>query len=109
VSEKANKMVGENAFKAQSQDEYLAKYNALCQRYDSCKKKVDELNAEKAKNAIKAQEISDFRKTVESHGEAITEWDQSIWNAALEEALVHSDSTIEFRFYSGVSVTEKII
>lgn len=29
--------------------------------------------------------------------------------AALEEALVHSDGTIEFRFYSGVSVTEKII
>lgn len=109
VSEKANKMVGENAFKAQSQDEYLAKYNALCQRYDSCKKKVDELNEEKVKNAIKAQEIADFRKTVESHGEAITEWDQSIWNAALEEALVHSDNTIEFRFYSGVSFIEKII
>jgi predicted nuclease with TOPRIM domain len=109
VSEKANKMVSENAFKAQSQDEYAVRYNSLCQRYDSCKKKADELNAEKVKNAIKAQEIADFRKAVESHDEPIAAWDQSIWNAAVDEALVHSDNTIEFRFYSGVSVIEKII
>lgn len=109
VSEKANKMVSENALRAQSQDDYAAKYNALCQRYDSCKKKVDGLNAEKAKNSIKSQEIADFRKAIESHGDGISEWDQSLWNAALDEAIVHSDGTIEFRFYAGVSVTEKII
>lgn len=62
----------------------------------------------KKKRAVKAQSIIDFRDSLEKQTEDITEWNQSLWNSSVDEALVHTNNTIEFKFYSGISVVEDI-
>ena len=108
VSEKANKMVTENASKVQSQEEYAKKYNALCERYDSYKKKIDDLTNEKTKRAVKVQSIIGFKDNLQKQNEDIKEWDRALWNSSIDEALVHADGTIEFKFYNGMSIIEEI-
>lgn len=108
VSEKANRMVEDNASKAQSQEEYARKYNALCERYDSYKKKINDLTNEKTKRAVKVQSTIDFKNNLEKQTEDIKEWNQDLWNSSIDEAFVHTNRTIEFKFYSGILVVEDI-
>lgn len=44
-----NRMAEDNALKAQSQEGCARKYNVLCERYDSYKKKIDDFTNEKQK------------------------------------------------------------
>lgn len=108
VAEKASRMVNENASKAQSQEEYEKKYNVLCQKFDSIKSRIAELANEKTKRTVKAQSVIDFKKCLEKDNKIIGCWNQALWNSSVDEALVHADGTIEFRFYNGTSIIEEI-
>ena len=108
VSEKANRMVEDNASKAQSQEEYARKYNALCKMYESNKMKIDNLKNEKIKRAVKAHSIKAFKESLKEQKEDIKEWNQDLWNSSIDEALVQTNNTIEFKFYNDTSIIEEI-
>jgi len=81
VSKKANRIVEDDASKAQPKEGYAKKYNALCERYDSYKKKIDDLTDGKTERAVKAQSIIYFKDCLKKQTEYIKEWNQALWSS----------------------------
>ena len=66
-------MVEDDALKAQPKEGYAKRYNALCERYDSYKKKIDDLTDGKTERVAKAQSIIYFKDCFEKQTEDIKE------------------------------------
>ena len=94
-------LVKQNASKAQPQDEYNAKYDALVARYEKAVAKHNKLEAEIEKRNSKTQQITRFIDQLSSAPLVLDEWDNQIWSLMAEKGTVNRDRSILFEFRSG--------
>lgn len=97
-------LVSENASVALPQEEYLAKYNSLAERYQREVDVLRELLKEKDLANCKDKALETFIKNTLAQPEVLEEWDELIFNFMIEKAVVHRDKTIEFFFFNGMKV-----
>lgn len=105
VAEMVKAAVKENASTAQSQEEYLRKYNSLNKRYEDAVAKLEKLKAEQALRQQQDKSISLFIRTLKKNPLILDTWDDTIWTVMVEKGVVHQDKSITFVFYNGTDIT----
>lgn len=100
----AEKMVKENSVKAQDQDDYQRKYDALKARYDEAKQKLQDAMASKNYKLGQSLRLESFVANIKRSPSEIIQWDESLWNLLLDTAKVHRDRSITFKFKNGKEI-----
>lgn len=99
-----DELIAENATTAQDQEEYNARFNSLNDRYNEALNRYTELEREKARKEAQGKAIDKFITGLRKRTETITQFDESLWLACIENVLVSSDGVMVFRFHGGTEV-----
>jgi site-specific DNA recombinase len=108
VLELMQKGVDENAHSALDQADYIRRYSALEERYETVKTGLAEISDEVLERTAKRENIAAFLKTLEHSGTLLTEFDEALWNATVESVTVHSEHELSFVFKDGSEVVWKV-
>ena len=98
-------LIHDNSKRSQSQEDYEKHYNELVEKFEKAKEKAERLTEEKANKINKKDVLEAFIKTIEAKKNIIDEFSVDLWNLMIQEAIVHQDKTITFKFKNGKEVT----
>lgn len=104
VANLVKSLVKENASTPKSQEDYLRKYEALQQRYNTAVERLEKVKKEYSRRKKQSTAIDAFIKTLKESDLILTEWDDALWNALVEKGIVHQDASITFVFKSGKEI-----
>mgnify|MGYP001042862384 CR=1 FL=1 len=105
VAELVRAAVRENAATAQSQEEYMKKYDSLRKRYEKAAAELDRLQSERALRQRQDKAMALFIRTLKKQPVVLDKWDDAIWTVMVEKGIVHRDGRITFVFYNGTEIT----
>ncbi len=97
--------VRENASTAQSQEEYMRKYESLRSRYEAATAELERLKAERDARQRQDKDIALFTRTLKKQPVVLDKWDDTIWTVMVEKGIVQRDGKITFVFYNGTEIT----
>lgn len=103
VMELIQRCVEENSRVAQDQDEYLARYNGLVERYEKAQGRIKAPEKERTERMAKADAIGGFMFRLRELDQPLEHFDQRLWLEVIDHVTVQRDGLI-FRFQNG---TEK--
>ncbi|TDT50755.1 recombinase family protein [Fonticella tunisiensis] len=104
IIEEINRCIRDNATKAQDQEEYVKKYNALVERYEGNRKSIEDVENERFERLVKKDRIEEFMKVLRDRDELIDEFDGELWNIVIETVKVYEDGKMVFVFKDGMEV-----
>ena len=96
--------IHEHAQIIQTKEEYLEKYNALEQKYESQKAQVQTLQKKIEDRHLRVKQLNRFIETLESGASVLEEWDAALWMTLVESGTVLPDGTISFTFKDGTEI-----
>ena len=99
-------LIKQNKIRIQSQDNYLVQYNLLVNTNKELRSKRDILIKNKEEKIYKSQNINSFLAEISDKPNIISEFDSNLWNIVLDEAIVHKNKTITFKFRNGKEITK---
>ena len=105
VAELIQKCIDENARVAQDQSEYQKRYDALVQRFETAKAKLDEAQAAIAKTKAQRQMMENFMETLRSLPEQVEIFDEGTWYALCDYITVYGKDDIRVTFQNGTEIT----
>ena len=105
VAELTKKCIAENSSSALNQEEYLARYTALEERYEAAKGRLETMLARKTEREAKADQIGAFMFELAERDEPLTEFDDRLWLAVIDTVTAHADGRLVFKFQNGTEVT----
>lgn len=88
-----------------NQTEWAERHNAYLDRHRRASEQADELETAKRERLGKAKIIEGFIKDIESRPLAITEFDEKLWLAVIDQVKVDRDGNMTFRFKNGSEIT----
>ena len=97
------KLVDENAHAAIDPDEYDRRYNELLAQYDNAKARVTEIEERRSARKARKRDLEAFYKVLKMTG-PLAEFDEGVWNVAVERALVYSKGLVTFAFQNGCEI-----
>jgi hypothetical protein len=104
VTELIQKHINENARSAIDQITYLTSYNALAERFENIKNRLDAvittISDKKARAALMTAFITELKK---QEG-LITEFDERLWYCLLEYATIYCEDDVRFTFKNGTEI-----
>ena len=104
VTEMLRKCVEENANSVLNQIEYEERYNALAQRYQSIKDKLEGIEEKRLEKSAKHERILVFIKELNQREILVTEFDEELWNGSVEKVVVNVEDQITFIFKDGMEI-----
>jgi predicted nuclease with TOPRIM domain len=104
ITELVNKLVIENAKTDTDIDAYNKKYEKLSTRYDKLKDQLEGLITEKESKLGQKKTMQTFINNLIESEDELADWNERIWMLMVESAVVHRDSSITFKFQSGVTI-----
>lgn len=104
VAELVRSLVKENSSTAQSQEEYLKKYDGLNQRHEGLVCELEKQKEERTSRLQQDEAMSTFIKTMNKNPPRLEEWDDTIWSVMVEKGIVERNGGIRFVFYNGAEV-----
>lgn len=82
----------------------MIKQKELELKYDKLIQKLKDLEHQKEEANDKRNKINTFISNLRSKSDAITEFDEELFNIMIDKAVVHRDKSIEFIFNSEYKV-----
>lgn len=104
VTELTRRCVIENAQTAINQGSYQAKYAELEHRFETAKEKMASLQKQREDRLQRAERITLFMQYLAERDYGQIEFDDRLWLASVEKAVVNADGSITFCFYGGVEI-----
>lgn len=95
-------LIHDNAFKTQDQDAYVKKYNSLTAQYEILKQQLDEAISERDHREIKSKSMNLFINDINEAPIMINEFNLTLCNIMINEAIVNIDGSITFKFKNGM-------
>lgn len=108
TAELIRKCVDENSFTAQSQAEYIEKYEHHVARYEKLKKQLETIDDERRHRKEKAAFIGAFITALEKQSDMPIEFDDDLWTATIDHVTINADESVVFTFKGGMEVTEQL-
>ena len=105
VAELIQKCIDENARVAQNQSEYQKRYDALVQRFETAKAKLDEAQTAISKTKAQRQMMENFMETLRSLPEQVEIFDEGTWYALCDYITVYGKDDIRVTFQNGTEIT----
>lgn len=93
--------VDENAREALDQEEYRRRYSDLVKRYEKIRVRLDEISNQVALRRAKREKIAEFIKTLQQNDVLLTGFDEELWNATVENLIIHNTHELTFIFKDG--------
>jgi chromosome segregation ATPase len=104
ITELVNKLVMKNSKTDTDIDAYNKKYEKLSARYDKLKEQLNGLISQKESKLGQKKTMQTFINNLKESEDKLADWNERIWMLMVESAVVHRDSSITFRFQSGVTI-----
>ena len=104
VAELIQNCIDKNAHVAQDQTEYEKRYDALVQRFDTTKAKLEETQAAIAKRQAQRQMMENFMDVLRSLPEQVDYFDEGTWYAMCDYITVYSKDDIRVTFHNGMEI-----
>ena len=101
--------VAENAQTAIDQTDYQCRYDILVARYENTKQYLAEIDAQITGRRVKLENIEVFMQTLRAQECLLTEFDEGLWNAAVDSLIVHSAIKFTFKFKDGTELPWKTV
>ena len=101
VAELIQQCVSENARVAQNQAEYQKRYNALYDRYEAVKTRLDMIAHDRHNKAAKREVILQFLAEITQQDGLLTEFDERLWYTTIESITIHSEKEVAVTFKDG--------
>ena len=98
VAALVQRCVDENSQTALDQDAYLARYNALVERYEAAKGKLKALQKKRTERLQKADAIGGFMFALMERDAPLDTFTDGLWIDATDLVTVHGDGTLVFQF-----------
>lgn len=99
------RLIADNAVRAQDQAEYAEKYNGLVEKYEAKKAEHDRLKEKIDSAKAAGAAIDDFEAVFREHGEAVREFDPELWGCMVGQVTINTDGGMVFLFKSGYEIT----
>lgn len=90
---------------AQDQDEYLARYNGLVERYENAQRRIKELDKERTERMAKADAIGGFMFRLRELDQPLEHFDERLWLEVIDHVTVHGDGELTFKFQNGSEIS----
>jgi hypothetical protein len=104
VRELLRNLIERNTFTAQTQDEYLAKYEGFMARHEAAASRLTEANDEKRERSARRETLARFLEALRQRDGLLTEFDESLWCVLVESLAVAPDGGVTVRFRDGREV-----
>ena len=103
-AEAVQQLIAQNARVAQNQDDYNAAYDAAVSRYEAIKAEREKVAADIRQRGIRRREFERFISELEKLPEAVSEFDDALWDSLVEYAAVGKDKTMVFTLIGGTEM-----
>ena len=103
LSKSAADYAAQNAVNPSTQEDYVEKYNKMVEHYQEVKAQYEELAKEIQHRRAGDQLIINFKKTLLKQG-VVTEFDENLWGALIDNVTAYTDDNIVFTFRDGTEV-----
>jgi len=90
--------VDENARSALNQAEYTRKYSELKDQFDRIQKDIAAVSNRRMEYVAKRQAIAEFIQLLQKQNGLLTEFDEELWNAAVEKVIIYVEREMKFVF-----------
>jgi site-specific DNA recombinase len=97
-------IVKENSSTAQSQEEYLKKYDSLNKRYEDIVCELEKQKEERTSRQQQDKAMSTFTRTLRKNPQVLEEWDDTIWTVMVDKGIVGTNGGIRFLFNNGAEI-----
>ena len=104
VSELSRKAIYENARTAMSQSEWSERNNSYLERHKQASQRLEELEVRKRERLVKGKTLEGFIRDIQNRELAITEFDEKLWLAVIDQVKVGRDGSMTFRFKNAAEV-----
>ena len=104
VSELSRKAIYENARTAMSQSEWSERNNSYLERHKQASHRLEELEVRKRERLGKAKILEGFIRDIQNRPLAVTEFDEKLWLAVIDQVKVGRDGAMTFLFKNGSKV-----
>ncbi|GIW49031.1 MAG: serine recombinase [Caloramator sp.] len=99
-----NRCIRDNATKAQDQEEYMRRYNALVVSYENMRKAIEDAENKRFERLVKKDRIDEFIKVLIDRNELLDEFDEELWLGTVDSVVVNADGKITFVFKDGSEI-----
>lgn len=103
VTELVEQCISENAHVAQNQDDYQKKYDALSDRYNKTKARLEKVSGIIMERQAKREMIEAFLKDLAEMD--LREFTEELWFNLLDHMTVYSKKDVRFTFKNGTEIT----
>ena len=104
VTELTRRCVIENSQTALNQGSYQAKYAELEHRFETAKEKMASLQKQREDRLQRAERIALFMQYLSEKDYGQIEFDDRLWLASVEKAVVYQDGRVLFGFHGGIEI-----
>ncbi len=96
--------IAENARIAQNQADYEKRYNALAERFDKAKARLDEVEDGIVAKQAHREMMQNLIDTLEGMPEAVDRFDEGAWYALVDYVTIFSKDDVRFTFKNGMEI-----
>ena len=104
VSGLIEQLIAENALTVQDQNEYNKSYNALAERFQTAKTRLEEVIAEITRIKSDHERMRQFINKLKSTPDIVMKFDEETWYALIDHVIVNSREDVRFVFCDGREV-----
>ena len=104
VAELIQQCINENARVALDQTEYQAKYNALADRFEKAKERLETVSMEITEKQARREMAEQCLAEIAKQEGVISEFDEDLWYALVDYATVHGKNDVRFTFKDGTEI-----
>lgn len=104
VVELTKRYVDDNSHNALDQDEYIARYNGMVDRYEKIRGRMDTLEKKKLERMARADAIGGFMFELMERNQPLDFFDERLWLETIDCVYVRRDGLLTFKFQNGTEV-----
>ena len=104
AAELIQKCIGENARVAQNQGEYAKRYDALVERFEMAKARLEEVQAAITEKQAQRKMMENFMEVLRGLPEQVDYFDEGAWYAMVDFVTVYGKEDVRFTFKNGMEV-----
>ena len=101
------KYIGENAPAKQNKGEYAKRYNALMERFETAKVRLEEMQTAITKKQAQRKMMENFLKVQRNLPEQVDYFDEGAWYALVDFVTVYGKDDVRFTFKNGMEISAK--
>ena len=103
VTELMQRQIALNATQALDQEAYQRQYDEYEARYNAARQALTEINAQQSALAARQGKIAEYISLLREQG-LITEFNESLWYATVDQVRVLADGRLRFIFRDGTRI-----